>query len=222
MLAERSLLRLAPVLAFALVSAVPSRADVSYASYASWASAVTGGITSVTIPDPSPNADIFFGNGNASVTYSGVTFSTQAALSNGNFFNVGSLFSGDPAVLSSQQQTVGVANILITLPVAVTAFALNYGYGTFFGSNVTFALSDGSTITQGSTGSGYSVPDFFGVTSNTPFNSVLVTSSDFVLNLNNVVYGTASTAVPEPSAIILLVMMLGTVGLTFRLSRKRI
>jgi len=220
MFSERYLLRLAPVLACALFSAVPSRADVTFASYASWAAAVSG-ITDVTIPDPSPDAFIFLGKGDASVTYSGVTFSTQAALSDGNFFNVGPLFSGSPAVLSSQEQSVGVANILITLPTAVTAFALNYGYGTFNGSSVTFALSDGFSIAQGSTGSGYNVGSFFGVTSDTAFTSVLVTSADPQgLNLNNVVYGTA--AVPEPSAIILLVMMLGTLGLTFRLSRKRI
>src|SRR5215472_9622641 len=73
-------------------------------------------LTTVVIPDPSPNAFIFFGNGDASVTYSNVTFVQQLALGNANLFNVGSLFSGDPAVLSYQGETFGLANILVELP----------------------------------------------------------------------------------------------------------
>src|SRR5271166_3896777 len=150
----------------------------------------------VTIPDPSPASYIFFGTGNASVTYSGVVFSQQAALSNGNFYNVGVLFSGDPAVLSSQAQTIGVANILVTLPTFTAAFSVNYG--TFNGSAVTFALSNGFTTTLGSTGSGYVVPDFFSY-SGTVFDTVQITSPDIVLNINNITYN-----VPEPGTLAML------------------
>ena len=87
----------------------------------------------VTIPDPSPLPFIFYGNGDASVTYSGVLFTQQLALGNANLFDVGPLFSGDPAVLSSQEATIGVENILITFPGFINFFSVNYG--TFNGSN---------------------------------------------------------------------------------------
>jgi hypothetical protein len=185
-----------------------------YPDLVSWNGAVTNP-TSVTIPDPSPQPFIGFGSGDASVTYNGVTFSQSAALSNGFFYNVGSLFSGDPAVLSSQQQTVGVANILITFPVAVNAFALNYG--TFNGSPVTFLLSNGDGVTQGSTGSGYATVDFVGATDTTPFTSVLVTSIDGVLNINDLEF----QPTPAPTSI----MLLGCGGvclLLFRLCSRMI
>jgi hypothetical protein len=67
------------------------------------------------------------GQGNAAVTYQGVTFSQSAALSNGNLFNVSTGFSGAPAVLSSQQQTVGIPNILISLPQFAYGVTINYG-----------------------------------------------------------------------------------------------
>jgi hypothetical protein len=172
--------------------------------------AAQAGTVTVTIPDPGAARYIYFGTGDASVTYDGVMFSQSGALSNGNFFNVGVDFSGDPAVLSSQEQSIGVANILITLP--TTADSLSLNYGTFNGSDVTFTLSSGGTFTQGSTGSGYAVPDFFSVSGS--FTSVLVTSPDFVLNLNNVTYST----IPEASTWAML--LLGFAGLGFAGYRK--
>lgn len=153
-------------------------------------------VITVTVPDPAPAQFILFGNGTASVTYSGVTFSSSASLSDGNLFNVGFLFSGDPAVVSSQEQTWGVANILVSLPWYSTFWSINYG--TFGGSAVTFLASNGATATFGSTGSGYATPD--GVSYNGgPINWVLITSPDFVLNVNNVSFNT-----PEPGTIAML------------------
>jgi hypothetical protein len=188
---------------FCCVSTARAGSLTTYPDFASWSAAVSG-VTSVTIPDPAPDAFVFFGSGSESVIYDNVTFSTNSAISNGNFFNVGVLFSGDPAVLSSQEQSVGLANILISFPVPVLGFALNYG--TFGGSAVTFALSNGDSATQGSTGSGYSVSDFIGATDSTAFSSVLVTSPDGVLNLNNVSFAVSASAVPEPSSAALLGM----------------
>jgi hypothetical protein len=184
----------------AICGATSARAGIiTYPDLPTWRSAVSE-VTTVTIPDPSPQPFITLGSGSASVTYSGVTFSTNAAIGDGIFFNVGVLFSHDPAVLSSQQVITGVANILITFPSPVVGFALNYG--TFGGGAVTFTVTNGDTVTQGSTGSFYAVPDFVGATDSTPFTTVLVTSTDSVLNLNNVSY--ALSAVPEPTSLALL------------------
>jgi len=152
--------------------------------------------TTVVIPDPAPNAFLFFGNGNASVTYSNVTFVQQAALGDANLFNVGFLFSGDPAVLSSQGESFGVANILVELPNFTTFFSVDYG--TFFGSPVTFLASNGATATFGSTAAGYQTLDSVSY-SGPPIDWVEITSSDLVLNINNITYNT-----PEPGTIVML------------------
>ena len=71
------------------------------------------------------------------------------------FFNVGSAFSGSPAVLSSQQQTEGAANILITLAAPVKAFSLNFDTydgvddQIFNGAVVSFKLSNGEDADAG-------------------------------------------------------------------------
>jgi hypothetical protein len=186
----------------------PAHADLTtYPDSASWNGAVPGTIT-VTIPDPAPDLFAYFGTGTASVSYGGVTFSTDGGISDSAFYNIGALFSGLPAVLSSQGASAGPENILVTFPVPVVGFALNYG--TFDGSDVTFTLSNGDTFTQGSaSGSSYEVPAFAGATDLvTPFSSVLITSDDFALDINNVSYAAAPgvTSVPEPGGLPLCVM----------------
>jgi hypothetical protein len=203
-------------IALATMGASGANAATVFSDYASWSGAVSG-TTTVTIPDPAPDPFVFFPSG--SVTYDGVVFSTSSALSDGNFFNIGSVYSGLAAVLSSQEQTIGIPNILITLPSSVTGFSLNYG--TFDGSDVIFTLSNGDTFTQGSTATGdYVVPGFFGVT-DTAFNSVLVTASSVndlqeVLSLNNVVY---AAAVPEPTTWAMF--LVGFAGIGFMLRTRR-
>ena len=200
-------------LAAVLLGATSAHAAlVGYADFASWSSAVSSTAT-VTIPDPSSqNGYDFFGSGpgtgDGSVTYSGVNFSANPALGNGNFFNIGPIFSGSAAVLNSQEQSSGLANILITFLKPTTAFSLNYG--TFGGSQVTFLLSNGDKLTQNSSMSGYTVTDFVGIT-DTAFTSILVTSPDDNLSLNNLVY-----AVPEGSTWFMMLLGLSLIGLVYR------
>jgi hypothetical protein len=195
---------------------------LTYPNSASWTAAVSG-VTNVSIPDPGGTGSLFIGAGNASVTYGGVAFSTSATLSNGDFFAIGPGFdsSANPPILSSQQETTGTPNILVTFPSAVTAFSLDYG--TFQGASVNFTLSNGDTFSQGSTAiHNYSVPDFVGVTDTTPFTSVLITTTDPGLNnpldLNNVSFGSLAV-VPEPASLALAII--AAAGLVAALRRRR-
>jgi hypothetical protein len=196
---------------------------VWYTDFASWSGAVSGSNTLV-IPEPVPNViDTsnppnllpgfqYFGSGSASFGFGGVVFGTKASLSDGDFFNVGPTFPGSNGplpVLSSQGQTTGVANILITLANPVNAFSLNFD--TFFGSDVTFTLSNGETLTLGSGANAYDLKGFFGVVDNNPFKTILLTSQDLALNINGLNFGAAVAPIPEPATWVML--LLGFVGI---------
>lgn len=208
------------VAVFVLWGETSSQAGLTtYADVASWESVVLNppyvNLTTVVIPD----VGSYLGTGTASVIYGDVVFSTDGALSDSNVFNIDSNFSGAVPVLSAQNSTFGGQNILIEFTDAMHAFALNYG--TFNGSSVTFLLSNGHSFTQGSTGSGYLVPDFAGVTDTESFTSVLITSNDFVMNIGDVSHATlsGSNAVPEPASLALL--SLGGAALAAACRRSR-
>ena len=80
---------------------------------------------------------------------------------------------------------------------------------------MTFTLSNGDSVVQGSTGTGYATADFVGVTDSTAFTSVLITAPDFGLNINNIAF-----AVPEPSSFCLGVTgVIGLLGYAWRYRR---
>jgi hypothetical protein len=198
------------------LGAAPAFADIStYPSYADWASVVSG-LTTVTIPDPA-SVILTVGTGDASVTYSGVTFSQIGALDeDARLFVIGSNVFGNPTALVSSQGIGQPSDILITLPTPVKSFALNYG--TFDGAPVSFVLSNGDSITQPSTGSGYSTVDLFAITDNKPFSSVLMTTpNDIVLNASDVAYGNAA---PEPRLFGLIALAMGGLFLRRATSRR--
>lgn len=220
MFSRTAIFRVALVLALGFLSVAPSRAGsvATYSDYASWSAAMTE-ITNVTIPDPGAGTSglgyTLIGLGNASVTYSGVIFSESGGPLQVEFFNIGVAWSGYPAVVSSEVLTTGLANILITLPGDVTGLALYYG--TWFGPDVTFGLSNGDSVVLGSTVGAFSVPDFLGITDTTPFDSVLATTADSIgLNLNDVSYG---TMIPEPATWLLIAGGLAAAAL---LRRRRV
>jgi hypothetical protein len=189
-----------------LLGATTANATVTFFSdFASFSAAAP---TYETISIPDVGDFLYIGSGDASVTYGGVTFSQSASLSNGNFFNVSFGFSGNRAVVSSQQQSTGVPNILITLPSSATAFALDYG--TFDASDVTFMLSDGSTTSLPSIASvSYATSSFFGVIDTTGLTSVQLTEADTA----DVLFVNGVSSVPEPSSWAM--MLLGFAGIGF-------
>jgi hypothetical protein len=140
-----------------------SAALITYSDMTSWNAAVSN-VVSVTTPDVTTDPYFtFFGQGDATYSYGGLGFSTSSAISDGYFFNIGTaLTGGSEAVLSSQTASTGNANILISFGAEIHGFAFNYG--TFYGSDVTFTLSNGHQITQPSSGGvTYEIPDFVGV-----------------------------------------------------------
>jgi hypothetical protein len=97
--------------------------------------------------------------------------------------------------------------------------------GTFNSGDVTCKLSNGDTLKLGSTGGGYALDQFFGVTDTKAFTSILPTidgsdppPGDDVLSLNDVTSGSIS-AFPEASAWAL--MIVGFVGVSFMAYRRR-
>jgi hypothetical protein len=183
-----------------LLSLASARADTFYTSYAAWAASVDS-IVSYAIPDPAPAPYLLLGIGDGSVTYGPITYSTSSSYGDAFFYNVGSLSSGLPAVLSDQYDSTGIENILITLSTPVNAFAINYS--TFFGENVTVQLSDGATTTLVNTPAfNYDTPNVLAVDADSPIYSVLLTTTDPTLNVGTV-YTANANPVPEPNTIFL-------------------
>ena len=86
-------------------------------------------------------------------------------------------------------------------------------FDTFVGYDVTFTFSNGETRTRPSAGSAYNLKSFFGVTDDNPFNTILLTSADPVLNLNALKFGAAVSAMPEPATWVMLLLRLCRIGL---------
>ncbi|MCK1642967.1 hypothetical protein IVA95_36770 [Bradyrhizobium sp. 157] len=190
---------------------------VTYSDFSSWNGA-TASYTTITIPNPSSVSgfDSFPGN---SVSYGGVTFSSDLTKYSGGFFNIGPLYSGLPAALAAQQLGFDLVNILINLAGPATSFA--FDFGTFDGYDVTFLLSNGNTVIKTSTANGLATSNFFGVTDTTPFTTVLVTSGTESLSLNNIRFGVAVSAIPEASTWTMLILGFAGLGLAgYRRARR--
>ena len=191
---------------------------VTYSDLGQWQASVLG-VSTVTTPDVADDPYyVAFGQGTANYSYGGLVFSTSSTISDSYFYNIGTGWStSSEAVLSSQYANTGLENILISFGSGIQGIAFNYG--TFYGHDVTFTLSNGDFVTQKKpTADGtYDIPNFIGITDFNSFSSVLVTTSDTALNINN--FSMAAVALPEPSTFALL--GLGGVCLGFRFFRRR-
>lgn len=202
-----------------LAASFSAQADLFYNDPTTWLSATTGAVTTVNFEGlvPPPFGGIFIGSGaGANTTVGGINFAIGPA-SNGNLFILADgIYYPGTAVISSQESTTAVNDLLITLPAPVTA--LGFWFGDFYGDTATITLSDGQFAQP--TAAALPYLGFFGVAAPGGITSVDITTPDEVMNLSSVSFGT-TTVTPEPSALLLLATVIALMGLLLRKRLRR-
>ena len=191
----------AAFLAFSLAAQTGAQAGLTvYTTLADYQAATTGN-TLIDFEGIAGSGSFEFLPIPPGITLSGVNFTIDRSTSDGNLFVIGpDFYYPGNSVLSSQQNTTGVNNILITLPGSVTAAAMDLG--SFNGGTATITTSNGDTYSVNIP----ALPDlgFTGFTSTMAITSLEISSmqdTNEVLNLDNFRFGSAS--VPEPSSLAL-------------------
>jgi hypothetical protein len=196
----------APIALVIGLGSLAAHADSYYNSGAAWTAALSGSPTTVNFEGIAPdNSFVSYGVGPGSnTTVGGVNFAVGAAGTDNIFFILGDGYYSYPmSTISLQPFTFNdPADLLITLPSAVTA--LGFDFGNFSGDGTaTITLSDGSVQTVTAPASWDLA--FFGVTAPGGITSVEITvPNSYGLQLADLSYGTAATATPEPSSFLLL------------------
>ena len=213
-------------LIFLVCSTQISGAGTVVVNSSQFAADTTGGVTGnfADVPLPNCSGSACFGGANPLSGYSslkGVSFSTPNLNGNVNV-NSGGFYGGNdllvPYAVNSVYDGPLADVIVITLPSATTAFALNFNT-LFTSANETFTLSNGFSTSVANTANINSGPnsEFIGFISTVPFNTITLE----VPNGQSLViedFTTAISAVPEPSTWAM--MLLGFCGLGF-LARQR-
>lgn len=185
------------------MGSIAGYADSFYSSQAAWAAALAGSPTTINfegIAPPDGAVNPGFGPG-ANTNVGGVNFAVGPAGTNNVFFILGDGYYGYPMSIISMQPTdsSAPADLLITLPSAVTALGFDFG-NLFDDATATVTLSDGSVQTIEAPGS--TDLAFFGVTAPGGINSVDITIPDtFGLDFADLSYGSVT---PEPGTMLLL------------------
>lgn len=183
----------------AVLAFVPGvvKADLVFYSTRGQFDAGTTAQTNINFEGLAANNGFIFYSTPPGVTLSGANFNINHTNNNGNLYAIGqNFYYPGTSVLSSQQTTIGLNNIVVTLPGLFTAFAVDVG--SFGASNVTFTLSTGDVFNINTPN--YPAFSFVGFASTLAFNSVRIETTDNVLNIDNVSF---ATAVPVPSGMIL-------------------
>jgi hypothetical protein len=171
----------------------------------------------------------FYGGLGASFSINSITFS---ATNSGINVNSASFYNQFPPTIDITNQYLvntyppsGDMTLTITLPTAVTAFALDFS-ALFADTTATFVLSNGYTTTVPANDFDSSTStlgtQFLGFVSTTPFNTISLTvpeAASWVVE--DVTSGTA-TAVPEPSTWAMMLISFAGLGFAgYRSGRRR-
>jgi hypothetical protein len=187
--------------------------------------AATTGVTTIDFEGIAPPGGFSYFGRPGSLTLSGVMFTTPG---NADLYVISSTFypgynlgSGD--FLQSGNGTPSSLTATVQLPGVFTAAAFDLGTFDTINSQVTVQLSTGDQFT---TSAPFPTPTFVGFTSTVPFTSlsITITGGDRrdALNVDNFAFGSAVSAVPEPSSQVLLALgSLGLLGYVWRRARRR-
>jgi hypothetical protein len=202
---------------------LPAAARASVITFSSEAAflAATTGLTTLNFEGIAPDGGqvAYFAG---PTVIGGVTFQTNSPTSDGFLFTVGDnqYYPGN-SVFSAQQSSTGTESVRITFGAPVTAFAMDLGsFNVTSVQPVNVALSNGDNAVAGA--GPFDTLPFFGLTSSTPFISVVLSGNSAalgrVINIDDVKFGAA--VVPEPATLSLLFLAVAGAGAR-RLQRRR-
>lgn len=196
-----------------------SQASTVYSNSAAWQAAVAGGATTLSFDDQ----DYSGSGGNnplgTSLYLEGVDFTSNSA---GTLWGRAPSYSGDAGYQTSNYLGVQTLSLGLAFPGPILAFSLDIGETNGFLRHYTITLSNGEAYSFWNGAllqfDGNDFYTFFGVVSDTPFDSLTITASAVVTGLDNVAYGPLASQVPEPATAALLLAGLGLLG---RQARRR-